>query len=171
MKREYVTKSRQRTLFVCRAALIAALYVVLTLLSAALGLSSGVIQIRFSEALCVLPVLTTAAIPGLALGCFVANLLTGALWQDMVFGTLATLLGALGTYWLRRTRFWHTLPPVLSNALIIPLVLAYAYGMEEGIPFMALTVGLGEAISVSVLGLLLLAALRRCAVLETKGKP
>ena len=84
----------------------------------------------------------------------------------MVFGTLATLLGALGTYWLRRTRFLFTLPPVLSNALIIPFVLAYAYGMEEGIAFMALTVGIGEVISVCVLGFLLALTLRRYRVFK-----
>lgn len=142
------------------AGLTAALYVVLTLLSASLGLSSGVIQLRLSEALSVLPLFFPASVGGLTLGCFLANLLTGT-WQDWIFGTLATFLGALFSSLLRkRSPFLSLLPPVLFNALIIPFVLSYAYGATEGIPFLCLTVGIGEFCAAYLLGLLLLRALR-----------
>ncbi len=146
----------KKTLFICRAAIIAAMYVVLTFIAAALGISSGVIQVRFSEMLCILPVFTTAAIPGLTVGCLCANLLVGgAIWQDVVFGTLATLIGAIGTYALRKFKWLAPLPPMLANTIIIPFVLAYGYKFEGGLPFFMLTVGIGEIISVYIFGLIL----------------
>ena len=153
--------SRQSKIL-AQSGLIAALYVVLTLVSTALGLSSGAVQVRFSEALCLLPILTPAAIPGLTIGCLLANVLSGCILWDVVFGSLATLLGALGTYALRRRHpALAALPPILSNVIIVPLVLAYVYHIDEAIPYMMLTVGAGEVISVGVLGLLFLSALRR----------
>ena len=153
--------SRQSKIL-AQSGLIAALYVVLTLVSTALGLSSGAVQVRFSEALCLLPILTPAAIPGLTIGCLLANVLSGCILWDVVFGSLATLLGALGTYALRRRHpALAALPPILSNVIIVPLVLAYAYHIDEAIPYMMLTVGAGEVISVGVLGLLFLSTLRR----------
>ncbi|MBQ8140849.1 MAG: QueT transporter family protein [Clostridia bacterium] len=151
----------RRTLYLCRAALIAALYVALTWVSSMLGLSSGVIQIRFSEMLCILPVFTSAAIPGLTLGCLCANLFTGAIWQDIVFGTLATLLGAIGTYSLKSFKWLAPIPPVAANSVIVPLVLAYGYKFEGGLPYFMLTVFIGEIISVYLLGLLLRTALSK----------
>ena len=145
----------------CRAALIASLYIVLTLIASMLGVSSHVIQVRFSEALCILPVFTSAAIPGLAIGCLVSNLICAALWQDVVFGTLATLIGALGTYALRKYKWIAPIPPILANTIIIPLILAYCYGFEGGIPYFMLTVGIGEIISVYILGLILHRALEK----------
>ena len=139
----------------CRAALIASLYVVLTLIASAFGLSSYAIQIRFSEALCILPIFTTAAIPGLAIGCFVSNLICAAIWQDVVFGTIATLIGAIGTYALRKYKWIAPLPPILANTIIIPLVLSYCYGFEGGVLYFMLTVGIGEIISVYLLGMIL----------------
>lgn len=134
----------------------AALYVVLTFVSAAMGLASGDIQVRLSEALCILPVFSSAAIPGLTLGCFLANLLTGCAPLDVVFGTIATLIGAVGTYMMRKKyRKLAWLPPVISNMLIIPFVLAWVYGVEQAIPIMMLTVGAGEVISCGILGTLL----------------
>ena len=153
--------AQKKTLFLCRAALIASLYVVLTLIASAFGLSSYAIQIRFSEALCILPMFTTAAIPGLAIGCLVSNLICAALWQDVVFGTLATLIGAIGTYALRKNKWIAPLPPIFANTIIIPLVLAYCYGFEGGIPYFMLTVGIGEIISVYLLGLILHKALEK----------
>lgn len=149
-------KNKRRTLFVCQAAVIAALYVVLTLLAKALGLADGVIQIRFSEMLCLLPLYLPAAIPGVTLGCFLSALLTGAVWLDLVVGTAATFLGAIGTYWLRKNKWLAAFPPVFFNALLIPFVLAYGYGAEEALLLMMLTVGLGEALSVYGLGMLML---------------
>ena len=157
------SKRHSRTLFLCHGALIAALYVVLTLLAQLIGLGSGMIQIRFSEMLCLLPILTPAAIPGVTVGCFLANLLTGAVWLDVLVGPVATLIGALGTYLLRRVRWLAPLPPVLSNALIVPFVLAYGYGAQEAIPLMMVTVGIGEVLSVYVLGMIFLHAVERVA--------
>lgn len=147
--------------FLCRGALIAALYVVLTWLCALVGLDKGVIQMRLSEALCVLPAFTGAAVPGLFVGCLLANLLTGSALPDVVFGSLATLIGALGAYFLRRRKWLVPLPTVLANALIIPFVLRFAYGAEGTIPYFMLTVGAGEVISAYICGMLLYAALVR----------
>ena len=148
-----------KVLFITQAAMIAAIYVVLTIFISAFNLASGNIQVRISEALCILPVFTPAAIPGLWIGCFLANWITGCAIYDIVFGSLATLLGAIGTYLLRRHKFLSTLPPVISNMIIVPLVLRYGYGlafeyngMDLAIPFYALTVGIGEVISVCILG-------------------
>lgn len=152
---------RSGTLFVCQAGLIAALYTVLTVFVGAFGLASGAIQLRVSEALCILPFFTPAAIPGLTVGCLISNLAMSCLWQDVLFGTLATLLGALGAYFLRQIPWLTPLPTVLANTLIIPPVLAYAYRAEEGIGFLLFTVGIGEVLSAYVLGLLLLFSLRR----------
>lgn len=158
----------KRVTFLVQAAVIAALYVVLTYAANALGLASSAIQVRFSEALCILPFFTPAAVPGLWIGCLTANLTTGAIIWDVVFGSLATLLGAAGTRLLRRHPFLCTLPPVAANMLIVPFILRFGYGLKTvyrgvdlSIPFHALTVGAGEVISVCVLGGLLLRALKR----------
>ena len=149
----------KKTVYITQAALIAALYTVLTMIAAGFDLASGAIQVRFSEALTVLPFLTPAAVPGLTLGCLLSNILTGCALPDVIFGTLATLLGALGTYALREHRFLCAVPPIVSNALIIPFVLTYAYHIPGGIPLFMLTVGLGELISCMGLGQILLQAL------------
>lgn len=150
-----------KTLFVAQAALIAALYVVLTLLANSLGLANYAIQLRFSEALTILPFFTPAAIPGLFLGCLISNLLTGAIIWDIVFGSIATLIGAVGTYLLRRCKWLAPLPPIAANTLIVPLVLYFAYRVPGSIPFFMLTVGIGEILSCGVLGILLLLVLQR----------
>ncbi len=153
----------KKTMLITYSAVIAALYVVLTYFSALFGLSGqGIIQLRLSEALCVLPYFTPAGIPGVALGCLISNLLTGAHLLDIVFGTLATLIGAIGTRLLRRSPYLVALPPILANVLIVPFVLRYAYGISE-IPmvFLFFSVGIGEAISAGVLGLMLLFALEK----------
>ena len=141
--------------------LVAALYVVLTLIASALGISSGVIQVRFSEALCILPVFTPAAIPGLFVGCIIANLLSGAILWDVIFGSIATLIGAIGTYLLRKNRWLAAIPPILANTIIIPFVLYYAYQVGGGIWILFLTVCAGEVISVGILGELLYTALNK----------
>ncbi len=150
-----------KTLFLCQAALIAALYVVLTYVARLFGLDSGVIQLRISEALCILPILMPAAIPGLYVGCLISNLLMGAVWMDVLIGPIATLIGALGTYVLRRHVWLAPLPPVLANTLLIPPVLAFGYGATQSIPFLMLTVGVGEILSVYVCGLLLYVTIRK----------
>ncbi len=137
---------------IVKAGVIAGIYVVLTFVSAAFGLSSGVIQVRLSEALCVLPVFLPQAIPGLFAGCVIANTLTGGLPMDILFGSLATLIGAVGTRLLRKNRILALLLPILSNTLIIPFVLKFTYGIPGSLWYFMLTVGLGEVVSCGVLG-------------------
>ena len=148
-----------------QAAMIAALYVVLTFVANALGLANYAVQVRFSEALTILPLFTPAAIPGLFVGCLISNILTGCALPDIIFGSIATLIGALGTRKLRS--IWNTsekgfprkallapLPPIIANTVIVPFVLRYAYGITP-LWLSFLTVGAGEIISCGVLGLLL----------------
>ena len=149
----------QNSQYITQAAVIAALYTVLTMLAAGFDLASGAIQVRFSEALTILPFFTPAAIPGLTIGCFISNVVTGCALPDIIFGTLATLLGAIGSRTLRGNRWLCAVPPIVSNALIIPFVLSYAYHIPGGIPYFMLTVGAGEIISCMVLGQILLGAL------------
>ena len=181
-------KNKKSVLFIAQAAMIAALYVVLTLLANALGLANYAIQLRFSEALTILPFFTPAAIPGLFVGCLIANLLTGAMPLDIIFGSLATLIGALGTYALakhfRKSGKNHTakqelskekascknqtlakwlspLPPIIANTIVVPFVLSYVYHLPGSIPYFMLTVGLGEVLSCGVLGMILLNILKK----------
>jgi len=143
-----------QTMKIASAGLIAALYVVLTYVAASVGLASGVIQVRISEALTILPVFMAAAVPGLTVGCVLANLLTGCAAWDVVFGSLATLIGAVGTRMMRKTPQLAWIPPVVANVAIVPIVLMKVYGAEDAWWFLALTVGAGELISCGLLGLL-----------------
>ena len=171
-------KRRKTLLNLCTAAIVGALYVALTLLSGLFGLSSGAIQVRISEALCVLPVFLPWSAVGLWIGCIIANVLTSALLWDVVFGSLATLVGALGALLLgaaarsldqrgrvkasRVFKFLSPLPTVAANSIIIPFVLKYAYGITDmGYWFMLVTVGVGEIISAWVIGIALLCLLER----------
>jgi uncharacterized membrane protein len=147
------------TQYLTHAAAIAAIYTVLTVIAAGFGLANGAVQVRFSEALTVLPFFTPAAVPGLAVGCLISNIVTGCALPDIIFGTLATLLGALGSHALRRNRFLVSLPPILANTIIIPFVLSYAYHIPGGIPYFMLTVGAGEVISCLLFGQILITAL------------
>lgn len=146
-----------------RAGVIAGLYVALTWISALLGLSGmGAIQLRLSEALCILPYFTAAAVPGVTVGCLLANLFTGAALPDIIFGTLATCIGAIGTRCLRRNRYLAPLPPIVANTVIIPFVIRYAYtDVAESLSFLFVTVGIGELLSVGLFGMLLLFALEK----------
>ncbi len=145
--------------FLTTAALIAALYVVLTFLANGLGLASGSIQLRFSEALTILPYFTPAAVPGLAIGCLLANILTGCALPDILFGPVATLIGAWGTRMLRKKSKWLSpVPPVIANAVVVPLILRYGYGIRP-LWFSFLTVTAGEVLSCGLFGLILLAVL------------
>ncbi len=147
---------RRKTSFLTQAAVIAALYVILTELSALFGISSGVIQLRLSEMFCVLPIFTPAAIPGLFIGCFISNIFAGGVIYDVIFGSLATLLGAMGAYSLRKKSIYLVpLPTVLANMLIVPFVLRFAYGAEGSLLFFAVTVGIGEIITAEGLGIFL----------------
>lgn len=150
----------KKTLFLTKAAVIAALYAVFTLLGAAFGISYGSVQLRFSEALCVLPLFTPAAVPGLAVGCFAANIFSSVSPFDMLFGTLATLLAAMSSRALRNVRiknypFCSLLTPVLFNGLTVGAETAF---FTSGKSFFAafavnfLTVALGEAVVLFTLG-------------------
>ena len=155
-----------RIRFMTRAGIIAALYVAATLLLA--PISYGAVQCRVSEAMCLLPALTPAAVPGLAIGCLIANLLGSGVWYDVVFGTLATTLAALLTRKLAKKPFLASLPPVVFNGVIVGCVVYFAYEFVPATGVQAapllitmLSVAVGEAVACCVLGLLLLAALKK----------
>ncbi|MDE7446960.1 MAG: QueT transporter family protein [Lachnospiraceae bacterium] len=143
-----------------QAAMIAALYIVLTFIANALGLANQAIQVRFSEALTILPYFTPAAIPGLFVGCLLSNLLTGCALPDIIFGSLATVVGAFFTYKLRKYKWLAPIPPIAANAIVVPFVLLYAYGIKP-LWFSFITVTIGEIISCGVLGMLLLFTLNK----------
>ncbi len=146
--------------FMTQAAMIAAIYVVLCIVFE--PISYGAIQTRVAEALTVLPFFTPAAVPGLFIGCLAANLLGGGILLDVAFGSAATLIGAVGTYLLRKkSRYLAPLPPIVANVLIIPFVLRYGYGDPLPIPFLMGTVGLGEILSCGMMGTVLLVVLSR----------
>ena len=148
----------ENTLFMTQAAMIAAIYVALTYVFA--PFSFGEVQIRIAEALTILPAFTPAAVPGLFIGCFIGNILGGAILPDIIFGSLATLLGAFFTYRRRdKSRFIAPLPPIIANTIVVPFVLRFGYGVLLPIPLMMLTVGIGEIVSCGVLGMVLYLAL------------
>lgn len=136
--------------YLTRAAMIASLYVALSYVSAMFGLASGAIQLRLSEALCLLPLIMPEAVPGLFIGCILANVVSGCLLWDVVFGSIATLIGAIGCRFLKKLpekfKWAATLPNLLSNCIIIPLVLIHVYNVPDGYLFLMLTVGIGEFI-------------------------
>jgi uncharacterized membrane protein len=164
-----------KVLFITQSAVIAALYVVLTLIANALGLANQAIQVRFSEALTILPYFTPAAIPGLFVGCIISNILTGCLPLDTVFGSLATLIGALVTYYIAHgfkmpgqegyykaskiAKWLCPIPPIVANMIIVPQVVLRVYEAPGTLLYFTVTVGIGEVISCFVLGMILLFAL------------
>ena len=149
--------SRPVSLELAQGAVIAALYVVLTLVFA--PISFGEVQLRVAEALTILPMFTTAAIPGLFVGCVIANLLGGAVIWDVIFGSLATLVGAVFSYMLRKNRWLVPIPAILANTVVVPFVLKYAYGVDLPIPLLMVYIMLGEIAGCYILGELLATAL------------
>lgn len=150
---------KKKVPFLTQSAVIAAIYVVL--IFAFQWSSFGPIQVRVAEALTVLPYFTPAAIPGVTIGCFLSNLLTGCDILDIVFGTLATFIGAVISYKLRKNKYLVPIPPIVANIIIVPWVLRFAYGEAQPIPLMMLTVGIGEVLAIGVLGFILLLSLER----------
>lgn len=153
-------KNKKRLNYVVTGALIAAAYAGLTFLSNIFGLAYGPIQLRISEVLTILPVFTPAAIPGLTIGCFIANIGSFNV-VDLLFGTAATLIAAVMTYYLRSVRFKGIpflafLPPVLVNAVIIGFEISVFFLPEGltlwGFVISGLEVGIGELIVCYVLG-------------------
>jgi uncharacterized membrane protein len=163
-----MSNSRFTTRQLAAAGIIAAIYAALTLF---LPIPQyGAVQLRVAEAMTVLPFLFPEAIPGLAVGCFLANLLGSPYVLDWVFGTAATLLAALWTSRVKN-RYLAPLPPVICNAVIVGAEIAY-FSVLDGEAFLpafafnAVTVGLGEAIACFVLGLPLLHWLSRTPALR-----
>ena len=150
-------KKGMSVMFITQGAVIAALYVVLVVIFN--YMSFGPIQFRIAEALTILPYFTPAAIPGLFVGCIIANVLGGAIVWDIVFGSIATLIGAIGTYLLRKNKWLAPIPPIVANTIIVPFVLRYAYGAEGMFAMFFVTVGAGEIIVCGVMGMILLSAL------------
>ena len=152
MKREHI-------LTITQGAVIAALYTALTVVFA--PISFGAMQVRVSEVLTVLPMFTPSAVPGLFIGCILANVLGGAVIWDTIFGSIATLIGAFGGYLLRKHRWLVPLPTIAANAVIVPFVLRYAYEVNIPIPLLLLYVAVGETISAYLLGELLITVLQK----------
>lgn len=151
---------KSNTAFLSQAAMIAAVYVVLTYVFA--PFSFGEVQVRIAEALTILPLFTPAAVPGLFIGCLIGNILGGAILPDIVFGSIATLIGAFGTYLLRgHLPVLAPLSPILANTVIVPFILHFGYGIALPIPFLMLTIGIGEILSCGVLGIILYTALKK----------
>ena len=161
---------RNSTLYLTRGALISALYVALCYVSSIFGLHNGVIQFRLSELLCILPYFLPEAGPGLFIGCRLSNILMSSAIYDVIFGSIATLIGAIGTrlmHKLPKKRLGlASLPPVISNGLIVPLILIFAYQVPEGYPFLLFTVTLGEFITASIGGSMLGYSLDRTAIFK-----
>ncbi len=161
----------KKVLFLTQAAVIAALYVVLCQIFAPISFKN--VQVRIAECLTILPAFTPAAIPGLFIGCVIGNLLGGAIPLDVVCGSIATLIGAVGTWYIgkivrrnpaaKATRFALPLPPIIANTIIVPLVLYYGYLITVPIPVQMLTVGLGEVLGCGVIGMVLYFALEKNA--------
>ena len=187
--KQNATLKQDSVQFITQAAVIAALYVILSMISEALGLCSGVIQCRISEALTILPAFFASAIPGLYIGCLLTNVIASATAWDIVFGPVATLVGALGTYLIGRVvrsralrkseneaatgsvsalrivvlTIMFALPPIIANAVIIPPILKFGLNLKDAFWFIVATVTAGEVIACGIFGGLLLAALLRNA--------
>ena len=159
---------QKKLLWIIQGAVIAALYVALTVTFA--PISYNVMQIRISEALTILPMFASSAVPGLFIGCLLANLLGGAVLLDVIAGSLATLIGAVGGYLLRKNRWLVPIPSILSNAVIIPFVLRHGYGLDMPLWTMGLYIAAGEIVGCYVLGQLLATALLRHGDLFAKLK-
>ena len=135
---------------------------VLTLVFA--PISFGPVQVRIAEALCILPMFTPAAIPGLFIGCLIANLIGGGIMLDVIFGSIATLIGAVFGYMLRSNRWLVPLPAIIANTLIVPFVLRYGYGVVDiAIPVLMFQIMVGEIAGCFVLGEILCTALQKNA--------
>lgn len=153
-------KKQSKLQFIITGALIAALYAGLTYVSNIFGLAYESVQLRISEVLTILPVFTPAAIPGLAVGCFLANIASFNA-ADMIFGTLATVIAAFLTYAFRNIRFkgiplLSMAPPVIVNAFVIGLEIA-VFLLPDGFSFWGyiisgLSVGLGQFVVCYLMG-------------------
>lgn len=149
----------KNTKFLIQAAVIAAVYATLTIML--MPISYGVMQIRVSEALTVLPYFTPAAIPGLFIGCIVSNMVGPYGLMDMVLGSSASLIAAVCSYYLRSKPLLVPLPPVIANGIIIGSMLYFAYGVPLPLLACILWVAVGELIACYVIGYPLLRILKK----------
>ncbi len=148
---------KKRSLYITYAAMTAALYTVLTLLSYFFGLDKGIFQIRLSEVLTVLPVFSPAAVPGLFVGCILSGLITSALPLDIFFGSIATFLGACGTYIIgKKSKYLSVISPIAANTVAVPFILKYAYKLNGGLPFFFVSAFVSELITAGILGAFLI---------------
>ncbi|MGX8774436.1 MAG: QueT transporter family protein [Bacillota bacterium] len=151
--------SRSTALFLAQGAIIAAMYVALTIIFA--PISFGAVQVRVAELLTILPLFTPAAIPGLFIGCIIANGIGGGILLDVVFGSLATLIGASLGYLLRFNRWLVPIPAIVANSVIVPFVLKYGYGIDISMWLLVIYIAIGEIIGCYVLGELFASVLLR----------
>lgn len=152
-------KQSKKILFMSQSAMIAALYVTLVFVFQPISFSG--IQCRIAEMLTILPFFTPAAVPGLTIGCLLANIFGGADILDIVFGTLATGMASYVSYILRKNKWLVPIPPILFNTLIIPFVLRFAYMETTPLPLLALSIFIGQLLSCGVLGMFLLLSLEK----------
>lgn len=164
------SKTRKTTLYITRGALIAAAYTCLAYVSSPLQFSF--FQFRIAEALCILPIFFPEAIPALFIGCILSNYLSGCVIFDIIFGSLATLIGAVGARLLsklpKKLMWISTIPTILANTFIVPFVIIYAYGGAESYLFFAATVLVGELATAGVLGSILYYQLSKYKVFSNK---
>ncbi len=149
----------KNTKFLIQAAIIAAIYATLTIVL--MPFSYGVMQVRVSEALTILPFFTPAAIPGLFIGCLVANMVGPYGLMDMVLGSAATLLAAVFSYYLRSKPLLVPLPPVITNGIMIGCMLYYAYSVPLPLIACILWVAAGQLIACYLIGYPLLRILKK----------
>jgi uncharacterized membrane protein len=161
---------REKITYLTYASMIAALYVILTWMSDILGLAYLTPQIRLGEALCVLTWFTPAAVPGLFIGCIISNLTMGCVVWDVIFGSLATLIGAFFGFKMKR-KWLVPLPTVISNTVVVPFIILYCYMDGVGLELYTVTaigVFAGEVLSAYVIGLILLYAVDKRNIFRKK---
>ena len=139
-----------KTKYLAEAAVIAAIYALLTFVLA--PISYGAVQVRISEALTVLPFFTPAAVPGLFVGCIAANIMSPYRLADLIFGSAASLIGAIGSYLLRKKPLLVPLAPVISNGIIVGAMLYYVYEVPLPLIVQMLYVALGEVVACYAIG-------------------
>ena len=165
-----MNERKSPALFISQGAIIAAIYVVLTVIFA--PISFGAVQVRVAELLTIMPLFTPAAIPGLFIGCLIANIIGGGIILDVIFGSIATLIGAVLGYLLRKNRWLVPIPAIVSNTVIVPFVLKYGYGVGMPRWILMIYIAIGEIAGCYVLGeLFATVLLKRKALLDVfKGK-
>jgi uncharacterized membrane protein len=164
--------TKERLLSLTYGAIVGAIYVALTWISGALGLASGAVQLRLGEALCVLPFFIPSTSVGLFVGCIISNLTMANAPLDIIFGSLATLIGAyLGSK--MKNKWLVPIPTVVANTVIVPIVILVCYTAKETwslgtYTLTALGVFAGEVLSAYVLGMLLLLAIQKRNLFNSK---